>query len=72
MSSEAEFRSREMAERARETEWKKASFLRDLFLGSLRLDLVQRAVDDRPGAPSSKRSTARSRRSSSARSIRSP
>ena len=48
MSSEAEFRSREMAERARETEWKKASFLRDLFLGSLRLDLVQRAVDDRP------------------------
>jgi alkylation response protein AidB-like acyl-CoA dehydrogenase len=48
MSSEAESRSREMAEHARETEWKKASFLRDLFLGSFRLDLVQRAVDDRP------------------------
>jgi alkylation response protein AidB-like acyl-CoA dehydrogenase len=40
MSSESEARSRGVAEAARETEWKKAGFLRDLFLGSLRLNLV--------------------------------
>src|SRR5512138_174152 len=34
-------RSREVAETAREAEWKGAGFLRDLFLGKLRLDLVQ-------------------------------
>jgi alkylation response protein AidB-like acyl-CoA dehydrogenase len=46
MASQAETRSRDVAEAARETEWKKASFLRDLFLGSLRLDLVQRDQED--------------------------
>jgi alkylation response protein AidB-like acyl-CoA dehydrogenase len=40
MSSDSEARSRGVAEAARETEWKKAGFLRDLFLGSLRLNLV--------------------------------
>src|SRR5258708_23681133 len=40
MSSESEARSRGVAEAARETEWKKAGFMRDLFLGSLRLNLV--------------------------------
>jgi alkylation response protein AidB-like acyl-CoA dehydrogenase len=32
--------SRQVAESARETEWKGAGFLRELFLGKLRLDLV--------------------------------
>jgi len=32
--------SREVAEAARETEWKAPSFLKELFLGNLRLDLV--------------------------------
>ena len=32
--------SRQVAEAARETEWKGAGFLRELFLGRLRLDLV--------------------------------
>ncbi len=41
MASRAEARSREMAESARETVWKKESFLRDLFLGTFRLDLVR-------------------------------
>jgi alkylation response protein AidB-like acyl-CoA dehydrogenase len=47
MSSQAETRSREVAEAARETEWKRESFLRDLFLGSLRLDLT-RPLSTRP------------------------
>jgi alkylation response protein AidB-like acyl-CoA dehydrogenase len=38
--TEAEARSRRVAEAAREAEWRKNSFMRDLFLGSLRLDLV--------------------------------
>jgi alkylation response protein AidB-like acyl-CoA dehydrogenase len=36
----SERQSREVAEHARETEWKSANFLRDLFLGSFRADLV--------------------------------
>src|SRR5580704_13816753 len=39
MANEEE-QSRQVAEAAREREWKKQSFLRDLFLGSFRLDLV--------------------------------
>ncbi len=38
--SERSSSSRQVAERARETEWKKANFLRDLFFGSFRADLV--------------------------------
>jgi alkylation response protein AidB-like acyl-CoA dehydrogenase len=45
-SSDTEARSRQVAESARETEWKQASFLRDLFLGSLRLDLVYPYPDE--------------------------
>src|SRR5512142_1149445 len=38
---EAEIRhSRQVAESAREAEWKGAGFLRELFLGKLRLDLI--------------------------------
>ncbi len=51
MTSQAELRSRAIVEGARETEWKKASFLRDLFLGSLRLDLVERDVEGMPPRP---------------------
>ena len=40
MPSEAEARSRQVVEAARETEWRGASFLRELFLGCFRLDLV--------------------------------
>jgi hypothetical protein len=47
---EAEARSRSVAEAARESEWRCHSFLRDLFLGSLRLDLVF-AYPDRLNRP---------------------
>ena len=40
MKTDAERRSRQVAEAARETEWKRSTFLRDLFLGSFRADLV--------------------------------
>jgi alkylation response protein AidB-like acyl-CoA dehydrogenase/CBS domain-containing protein len=40
MGSQAEAQSRRVAEEARETEWKDASFLRELFLGRFRLDWV--------------------------------
>lgn len=40
MANRSEQRSRQIAEHAREKEWKKANFLRDLFLGSFRADLV--------------------------------
>jgi alkylation response protein AidB-like acyl-CoA dehydrogenase len=40
MEHDEERRSRKLAEAARETRWQKASFLRDLFLGSFRTDLV--------------------------------
>jgi alkylation response protein AidB-like acyl-CoA dehydrogenase len=36
----SEREARQVAEEARETDWKKPSFLKELFLGSLRLDLV--------------------------------
>lgn len=38
--SSEETRSREVAEAARESEWKGAGFLRELFLGRLELDLI--------------------------------
>ncbi len=38
--TDEERRSREVAEASREAEWKDASFLRDLFLGRFRLDLI--------------------------------
>jgi hypothetical protein len=44
MASRAEARSRRVAEEARETQcetqWKKASFLRELFLGAFHLEWV--------------------------------
>ena len=43
--------SRDVAEAARETEWTNPSFVRELFLGRFRLDLIhpypQQAADDR-------------------------
>ena len=36
----SELEARQVAEEARETSWKKPSFLKEIFLGSLRLDLV--------------------------------
>jgi alkylation response protein AidB-like acyl-CoA dehydrogenase len=39
-TSSEEARSRQVAEGARETQWQRKDFLRGLFLGSLRLDLV--------------------------------
>jgi len=49
VSTEAE--SREVAERARQTEWEGKGFLRDLFLGKLQLDLIHpfpRIREERP------------------------
>src|SRR5512132_3488022 len=43
--------SREVAEAARETEWHGAGFLRELFLGKLRLDLVDPYPLAGPGRP---------------------
>jgi alkylation response protein AidB-like acyl-CoA dehydrogenase len=40
MDGTAESESREVAESARETVWDRPSFLRDLFLGKLRLDFI--------------------------------
>lgn len=40
MPSEAQARSRQVAEAARETEWRKTSFLRELFLGRLHIEWV--------------------------------
>jgi len=42
-----ESKSRQVAEEAREAQWKRESFLRDLFLGSFRIDLVH-PYPDRP------------------------
>jgi alkylation response protein AidB-like acyl-CoA dehydrogenase len=36
----SELESRKVAEASRETEWKKPSFLREMFLGNFRLDLI--------------------------------
>ncbi|MEX2080971.1 MAG: acyl-CoA dehydrogenase family protein [Dehalococcoidia bacterium] len=50
-SAVSERESREVAEASRQTEWAQPSFLRELFLGSLRLDLIHPyplASEDRP------------------------
>ena len=47
--SEAE--ARQVAEEARETEWQAASFLKELFLGNFRLDLVHPFPPDPPERP---------------------
>ena len=49
MSSGEQAHSRQVAEAARETQWEGKGFLRDLFLGSFRLDLVVPYPD--PQAP---------------------
>jgi alkylation response protein AidB-like acyl-CoA dehydrogenase len=46
MASNDEAQSREVAEGAREKDWKGRSFLRELFLGRLRPDLLVAADDD--------------------------
>jgi len=55
MTTTAERQSREVAEAAREREWKGASFLRDLFLGRFRLDLVHPYPVEEPDRRSSRR-----------------
>src|SRR5207247_9534289 len=40
--------ARDVAEAAREAEWAAPSFVRDLFLGSLRLDLIHPYPDQDP------------------------
>ena len=50
-SAVSERESREVAEASRQTEWTQPSFLRELFLGTLRLDLIHPyplAAEDRP------------------------
>jgi alkylation response protein AidB-like acyl-CoA dehydrogenase len=42
--------AREVAEAAREKEWVKPSFVRELFLGNLRMDLIHPLPDPEPGA----------------------
>jgi alkylation response protein AidB-like acyl-CoA dehydrogenase len=51
MPSQAEAQSRRVAEAARETHWKRASFLRDLFFGSFRLELVDPYPGGQPWRP---------------------
>ena len=51
MTTTAERQSRDVAEAAREREWKGASFLRDLFLGRFRLDLVHPYPVEEPDRP---------------------
>jgi alkylation response protein AidB-like acyl-CoA dehydrogenase len=55
MSSQAEARSRRVAEAARETEWKRASFLRELFLGRLHLEWVFPFPEASPPRPEFRR-----------------
>ena len=38
--TDAERKSREVAESAREKDWKQPSFIREMFLGNFRLDLI--------------------------------
>ena len=47
----SERESREVAEAARETEWKAPSFLKELFLGNLRLDLIHPFPSPPPERP---------------------
>jgi hypothetical protein len=50
-SGASEHESREVAEASRQTEWVQPSFLRELFLGSLRMDLIHPyplAAEERP------------------------
>ncbi len=42
--------AREVAEAAREKEWVKPSFVRELFLGNLRMDLIHPIPEPEPGA----------------------
>src|SRR2546430_7530824 len=51
MTTAAERKSGEVAEAAREREWKGASFLRDLFLARFRLDLVHPFPVEEPDRP---------------------
>jgi hypothetical protein len=51
MNDSGEQTSRRVAEHAREDEWKSHAFLRDLFLGTLRLDLVHPYPDPPRGNP---------------------
>ncbi len=51
MSTDAELESRAVAEASREKAWRGASFIRDLFLGRLRLDLVFPYPLDEPERP---------------------
>ena len=51
MTTTAERQSRDVAEAAREREWKGASFLKDLFLGRFRLDLVDPYPVEEPNRP---------------------
>ena len=47
----SELESRKVAEASRETEWKQPSFLREMFLGNFRLDLIHPyplAEEERP------------------------
>src|SRR5262249_2804692 len=51
MPSEAEARSRQVAEAARETEWREASFLRELFLALFAWVLVHPGREAAPPRP---------------------
>lgn len=51
VNNPTELESRKVAEASRQDKWEKPSFLRDLFLGNFRLDLVHpfpKPVDERP------------------------
>ena len=50
-TTEEELHSRQVAEAAREAEWKGAGFLRELFLGKLRMDLIHPYPVGRPERP---------------------
>src|SRR5690606_4662749 len=47
-SGHSEEKSREVAEAARETEWTNPSFVRELFLGRFRLDLIHPYPEQTP------------------------
>ena len=47
----SELEARRVAEEARETEWQAPSFLKELFLGNFRLDLVHPFPEDPPDRP---------------------